>query len=149
LINLLENACKFASKGGSIDVRGHSYFWERRSVNPDLWLKTERRHGADDGNSPNTFRVDVYNTGPTISSERLGRIFDEYTSYGGREKGGTGLGLAICKLMVQRHRGRIWAENRPGGPMISFVLPFQPAAFDGSIEAVHNGVQAASREHLA
>ena len=34
---------------------------------------------------------------------------------------GTGLGLAICKGIVEAHRGRIWAENRPGGGTIITV----------------------------
>jgi signal transduction histidine kinase len=38
-------------------------------------------------------------------------------------RAGAGLGLAICKRIVEQHRGKIWAENRPEGPMISFLLP--------------------------
>jgi signal transduction histidine kinase len=140
LTNLLENACKFASKGGRIDVRGYPYFWERRSASPNGSVNVERRgsHRA----TPNAFRFDVSNTGPAIANERLNRIFDEYTSFGGPEEGGTGLGLAICKLIVQQHRGRIWAENHAGGPMISFVLPVERAVFGGPMEGVHNGAHA-------
>jgi signal transduction histidine kinase len=149
LTNLMENACKFASKGGCIDVRGYPYFWERRSAGAHGLVKVDRRGTPNNGSTPNAFRVDVCNTGPTIAIERLSRIFDEYTSYGGgSEDGGTGLGLAICKLIVQQHRGRIWAENQAGGAMLSFVLPFERAVFGSPIEGAHNGAHTLQRGRL-
>jgi signal transduction histidine kinase len=37
---------------------------------------------------------------------------------------GTGLGLATCKRIVERHRGTIWCESKPGkGTTVFFVLP--------------------------
>jgi len=98
----------------------------------------------------NYFRIDVFNTGPAIAPELLDRIFDEYATFvvnesenrsirsaetspkksaeksaerGSGGRAGAGLGLAICKRIVEQHRGKIWAENRPEGPMISFLLP--------------------------
>lgn len=98
----------------------------------------------------NYFRIDVFNTGPAIAQELLDRIFDEYATFvvngcgnrsirsaetsaeksteksaetGSSGRAGVGLGLAICKRIVEQHRGKIWAENRPEGPMISFLLP--------------------------
>ena len=34
---------------------------------------------------------------------------------------GTGLGLSICYGIISEHRGRIWAENQPGGGTIFYV----------------------------
>jgi signal transduction histidine kinase len=73
--------------------------------------------------------VDVSNSGQAIPPDRLDRIFEEYATYSaGDACVGTGLGLAICKSIVQRHHGRIWAENHEEGPTLSFVLPFESAA---------------------
>ncbi len=38
---------------------------------------------------------------------------------------GTGLGLSICyRIVVEKHGGKIWAENRPGGGVcIHIELP--------------------------
>jgi signal transduction histidine kinase len=125
-LNLLDNACKFTPKIGLVEVTGYPYFWERRSNRIQAGTHNERR-GREDG-AANAYRVDIWNTGPAIPGDRLERIFEEYATYGngGGQQFGGGLGLAICKLIVQRHKGKIWAENRPGGPMLSFVVPLRP-----------------------
>ena len=38
-----------------------------------------------------------------------------------------GLGLYICRLIVEGHSGRIWAESEPGlGSTFSVLLPLDP-----------------------
>ena len=32
-----------------------------------------------------------------------------------------GVGLAIARTIVEVHRGRIWAEHRPGGGAVFYV----------------------------
>ena len=71
------------------------------------------------------FRVEDRGLG--IPPEHLERIFEPFF----REptgpypaKPGTGLGLAICRSIIRAHRGRIWAEQRPGGgAVLAFTLP--------------------------
>jgi signal transduction histidine kinase len=69
----------------------------------------------------------VKDTGIGIAPEEIGNLFEKYkqtTSGKISEHKGTGLGLAICKMIVQAHGGKIWAESRPNeGAKIAFTLP--------------------------
>lgn len=139
LINILDNACKFTPKSGEITIQGYPFFWERRTMR-NLAPAQERR--CKDSREPNSYRVDIHDSGPLIPPEHLETIFEEYTSYaGGRDRSGGGLGLAICKMIAALHEGRIWAENTAAGPMFSFVLPVglvEPENFDKTpAEALH------------
>jgi signal transduction histidine kinase len=122
LINLLDNACKFTPKEGSVEIRGYPYFWERRSSRHILSIGAERRRRSTA--EPNSYRLDISDSGGPIPEEHLHRIFEEYTSYsGGLDRSGGGLGLAICRMIITQHNGKVWAENRDSGPLFSFVLP--------------------------
>lgn len=150
LVNILDNSCKFAPKNGRIVIRGYQWFWERRHSQSVVSILKERRR--DITVQPNSYRVDVRDSGNPIPEEHLLSIFDEYVSYSGaRERGGAGLGLAICRGIIDQHSGRMWAENTIEGPMFSFVLPMQPKApvevnlgLIHSLEAEGN----ASHEHM-
>ena len=123
-LNLFENACRFTPKDGRVEVQGYPFFWERRYGVPAKGLEADRRLGTKA--EPNAYRVDIWNSGPAIPAERLDGIFEEYATYGaGEASAGSGLGLAICRSIIERHQGKIWAENREGGPALSFVLPFE------------------------
>jgi two-component system phosphate regulon sensor histidine kinase PhoR len=119
LVNLLENACKFAPRGGTIEVAGYPWHWDattHRSGRPaeESYLQCE----------PNAYRVDVVDSGPGVPQAHIGKIFEEYTSYaGGSDRSGGGLGLAICRMILRQHQGCIWTENSAAGATFSFVLP--------------------------
>ncbi len=143
LINLLDNACKFTPKYGSIEVRGYPYFWERRAKLKTAITNGERRTSRLQ--SPNAFRIDVCDSGPGVPSENLEKIFEEYTSYsGGQDRSGGGLGLAICKLILNSHQGQVWAESGVTGSTFSFVLPLvqQEAHLTFMNEPPHQTMQA-------
>jgi len=137
LINILDNACKFTPKAGSIEIRGYPYFWERRGSRSTLPFAVERRRGNN--HESNSYRIDISDSGAAIPEEHLHRIFEEYTSYaGGRDRSGGGLGLAICRMIVNQHDGRVWAENRDSGPIFSFVLPIHRsnAGMRGGVDSI-------------
>ena len=122
LVNILDNACKFTPKSGAIAIHGYPYFWERRSGRSATTPVAERRRQPN--RAPNSYRIDIEDSGAPIPPEHLEKIFEEYASYAGtRDRSGGGLGLAICRLIVTQHGGRIWAENTDSGPRFSIVLP--------------------------
>ncbi len=88
LVNLLGNAIKFTPTGGTIRI-------------------SAQREG--DG-----LLFAVRDTGHGIPSDSLERIFDKFAQVEDRKSGkyaSTGLGLTLCKLVVEAHGGRIWAES--------------------------------------
>jgi PAS domain S-box-containing protein len=101
LTNLLGNAVKFSPPDGTITL-------------------AVRRRGREAAFS-------VADEGRGIPPEKLEAIFERFRqvdSSDRREKGGTGLGLAIAREIVQRSRGRIWAESAAGqGATFLFTLP--------------------------
>jgi signal transduction histidine kinase len=135
LINLLDNACKFTPRGGSIEITGTPYFWDRRLAGrTGLGTVTDRR--SHELQAPNCYRVDVRDSGPGISPLHLKSVFEEYTSYaGGQDRSGGGMGLAICHMILNQHRGHIWAESTGTGALFSFVLPFSRSASGGEVHA--------------
>lgn len=88
--NLLTNAQSFSKPGGRVRIVC------RR-------LKSEIEIVVDDD-------------GPGIRPDALERVFERF--YTDRPHQGfgqnSGLGLSISKQIIEAHRGRIWAENRPG-----------------------------------
>ena len=139
LINLLDNACKFTPRLGSIGVKGYPFFWERRIRHAARLDPSSDRRMKQVGD-PNSFRIDIRDSGPGIPEIHLKRIFEEYTSYSGaQDRSGGGLGLAIAKMIAHRHQGRIWAESSPAGAVFSFVLPLRHTeniASGGGCEAI-------------
>ncbi len=134
LINVLDNACKFAPRAGTIELRGYPYFWDRRATKSSLPLAAERRHRTVP--EPNTYRIDIRDSGSAIPAEHIDHIFEEYTSYAGRDRSGGGLGLAISRMIITQHDGRVWAENTELGPMFSIVLPVHRSGAIHTVEQV-------------
>lgn len=99
LINLTENAVKYTPVNGHITIGAEMH--------------------------ENLMRIYVQDDGPGIPEADRERIFDKFTRLknhtGAR---GMGVGLAFCKLAVQGHGGKIWAESSHGqGAQFVFTLP--------------------------
>lgn len=141
LVNLLDNACKFVPRGGVIEIKGYPYCWQDRlGHEPELAFSAiERRTG---GSPANSYRIDIRDSGPGIPPAHLTKVFEEYTSYGGGvDRSGGGLGLAICRMIVNQHKGRIWAESSKDGGVFSFTLPFHSGStpIDQQTTTLHAG----------
>ena len=144
LINLLDNACRFTPKCGSIEIAGYTYFWDRRcrNVTANGAPVDRRRHESQ---VPNCYRIDVRDSGPGIPVHHLRTIFEEYASFGdSSDRSGGGLGLAICKAIMEAHHGRVWAESGPDGAVFSLLLPFRhpEAATAARVTGTSDGIYA-------
>jgi two-component system, chemotaxis family, sensor kinase Cph1 len=68
----------------------------------------------------------VRDNGPGVDTALLESIFMPFERLPGKQRPGAGLGLAICRVIVERHGGRIWAESQPeSGVTFCFTLPAQ------------------------
>ena len=85
---------------------------------PIIAIKTQR---VDE----NQIQAIVWNNGPEISGENIGRIFDPFFTTKPVGKG-TGLGLSICYQIVENHSGSISVNSEPGqGCEFAIILPIQ------------------------
>ena len=104
LINLIGNAYKFTEKG-------------------NITLIAQPQHAQS------KLYFAVTDTGPGISSTKLGSLFQHYTQEDAavaRKHGGTGLGLSISKQLVERMGGDIGVQSQLGeGTTFWFTLPWK------------------------
>jgi len=69
--------------------------------------------------------IEIADRGPGIPAHEEKAIFSKFTR-GTNTQMGAGIGLSICRVIVEAHGGRIWAENRPGGgAAFKFVIPVE------------------------
>ena len=72
-------------------------------------------------NEPEGVLVSVRDSGPGISPENVGRLFDPFYT---TKPGGMGMGLSICRSIMEAHGGRIWATaNVPQGAAFHVTIP--------------------------
>jgi signal transduction histidine kinase len=63
----------------------------------------------------------IEDSGPGIGLDRIESIFDAFVT---SKANGMGLGLAICRMIVERHGGRIWASiTAQKGARFTIILP--------------------------
>jgi signal transduction histidine kinase len=70
------------------------------------------------------WRIAVTDNGIGIPDEHRHRVFDMFARVHPAAGPGHGVGLSTCQRIVERHGGRIWAEESPGGgTTVVFTLP--------------------------
>lgn len=99
--NLLSNALKFTHEGGQIVIRSQS--------------------------KADMVEFSISDNGKGILPEDLKRIFEDtghQTTKGTSNETGSGLGLLLAKEFINRNKGLIWVESKPGkGSLFTFTLP--------------------------
>jgi PAS domain S-box-containing protein len=107
VLNLIRNACEAMA---GIDDR------PRR-----LLIRTEREQG-------DRVRVTVRDDGVGLEPQSIDKLFDTFYT---TKSGGMGVGLSVSRSIVERHRGRLWAEPNDGpGATFSLSVPIL-RALDG------------------
>ncbi len=117
--NVLNNAAKFTSKGGSVRV-------------------TASRQAED-------AVIEIQDTGVGIPPDRLEDVFNMFAQLredGQPGPGGLGLGLSIAKLLVELHEGSIEADSEGPGRGATFRIRLPAAGPEGgtvpaSVEEEH------------
>ncbi|MCK6542692.1 response regulator [bacterium] len=103
IANLLFNAIKHSQKGGKLTLTCE-------------WQAAEHR-----------MYFAVADTGEGIPAEYLEKIFEKFSQVDLKQRGlksDRGLGLTFCKLAVEAHGGKIWAESELGkGSTFKFFIP--------------------------
>jgi len=131
-INLIKNANDAGAK--NLWITGRETTWkESRPENRDAVVgdPTELRQAKK------ILLYQVYDDGPGIPAENLGKLFDPFfTTQSGGE--GTGLGLYLVEEIISEHDGCISVENRAdGGTLFNIWLPMADVcATEGRQEAV-------------
>lgn len=98
--NLLSNAIRFSPLNSSIDI----------SITK-----------SDNGN----IEIGIKNYGQTIPGKELPYIFDKFRHYekdNNSSHRSTGLGLTFCKMAIEAHGQKIFAQNEPDGVLFYFTL---------------------------
>jgi signal transduction histidine kinase len=112
LFNLLDNAYRFAPEQTQIEVRAE--------------LDPLGRH----------CHISISDLGPGVPDALKEQIFDRLflVAGSGHSQRGKGLGLAFCKLVAERHGGRIRVEdNHPQGSRFILECPLAAQAEIGTL----------------
>jgi len=97
----------------------------RAAPSPRIQITAEPHSGKSNGGA--AWLLAVRDNGPGVPAAYLESIFKPFSRVG-TLRTGAGLGLATCRIIVQKHGGRIWVESGDGNGCT--VLMTLPAADD-------------------
>ncbi len=103
LINLVDNAIKYTSDGGKIQISA-------------LYRTTQK------------VQVSLCDTGLGIPEDQREAIFDDHVQVQrDQDQSGYGIGLSLCQRLIRAHYGQIWVDSVLGqGSCFHFTLPVNP-----------------------
>jgi C4-dicarboxylate-specific signal transduction histidine kinase len=82
-----------------------------------LLIRTEREDG-------DRVRVSVRDAGVGFDPQSMNKLFDAFYT---TKSDGMGIGLSVSRSIIERHHGRLWAEQNDGpGATFSFSVPRGP-----------------------
>jgi two-component system phosphate regulon sensor histidine kinase PhoR len=135
--NLIDNAVKYAGRGGKVRVE------LERDVTAEAAVMLRNPHASrlslltPDHSGDRYAALRITDSGPGIKREHLPRLTERFYRVEGQKSGerlGTGLGLAIVKHIMNRHQGGLAVESAEGeGACFLVYFPLahpsqQPAA---------------------
>src|SRR6201996_91854 len=131
--NLIDNALKYAGRGGKVRVS------LERGVTAEAAVTLRNAHASrlslltPDHTGERYAALRISDTGPGIKREHLPRLTERFYRVEGQKSGerlGTGLGLAIVKHIMNRHQGGLAVESAEGeGATFLVYFPLiRPAA---------------------
>lgn len=116
VMNLVGNAVKFTSEGGTL-LRVSPLDSDDSRLDADV---------ASGNRSQDCLLIEIVDSGIGIDPERRTSLFEPFAQADAsttRRFGGTGLGLSICKQLVEQMGGSISAASNPlGGSIFSVAL---------------------------
>ena len=120
-----------------LNLVGNSLKFRRPDRAPSISISAARDEGG--------WRLSVADDGIGIDPAHRDRVFGMFQRLHPRDAyPGTGVGLAVCERIVQRHGGRIWADQAPGGGSVFHVFlpdpepePGRPDRPGAALPAVH------------
>ncbi len=81
-------------------------------------------------------RLTVRDTGVGLGGQNMDKLFDSFYT---TKSGGMGIGLSVSRAIIERHRGRLWAEHNDGpGATFAFSIPGCPEGVANEAPAVRN-----------
>jgi signal transduction histidine kinase len=125
LLNLLSNAFKFTPADGRVRIELTGV---RRGRGRDEGAAAGAGGGAGaSDDSGDVVRIEVADSGPGISPDDRGQVFERFHRLDGQPHttwGSSGLGLNIARELVQLHGGSIGVDDAPeGGALFVVELP--------------------------
>jgi signal transduction histidine kinase len=96
-----------------------------------LLIKTDRE-------SNGYVRLSVRDVGVGFEGQNVEKLFDPFYT---TKSDGMGIGLAVSRSIIDRHRGRLWAESNDGpGATFAFTIPSGSDVVSGAAREATNAI---------